>query len=69
MIFLKTIKRYVYLSIATNFKLIGDDSSNKFINYEPTQLRETLKNKHKSRAEGSGRLPICQGYVSLHWLG
>ena len=27
------------------------------------------KNKHESRAEGSGRLPICQGYVSLHWLG
>ena len=26
-------------------------------------------NKHESRAEGSGRLPICQGYVSLHWLG
>ena len=38
--------------------------------FEPTLFEIGVnKNKHESRAEGSGRLPICQGYVSLHWLG
>ena len=41
-----------------------------FLLHKASKVTRTFNiNKHERRAEGSGRLPICQCYVSLHWLG